>query len=97
MPRRPPRPKRHGSDPADAPQKHRWNLTLVDDPLTKTTAELRAIQPYKTDKVYSCPGCRQQIAPGTGHVVVVPLGSPSDRRHWHLPCWERRRERPADR
>ena len=63
------------------------------DPLTGTTAEVRKVQPYAADKPYRCPGCNQEIAPGVGHVVVVPLAEPGERRHWHTTCWERRSSR----
>ena len=53
--------------------------------------EVRFIQPFQALKRYACPGCTQEIAPGTGHVVVVPVEAPDLRRHWHRPCWERRR------
>jgi hypothetical protein len=52
-------------------------------------------------KEYRCPGCRQRIPPGVGHVVTWPAdgtGSVEDRRHWHLPCWNARsRRRPGGR
>ncbi len=71
----------------------RW--PLVTDPLTGTLAEERAIQPYQALKFYRCPGCNQQVAPGIGHVVVVPLSEPGERRHWHRACWSRRDRRPG--
>jgi hypothetical protein len=48
-------------------------------------------------KVYRCPGCDQEIRPGTAHVVVWPAETPglSERRHWHTTCWQRRPRRPA--
>ena len=64
---------------------------FVTDPLTGQTAELQQIQPYKARKEYVCPGCNQEIRPGTGHLVVVPLGHSDLRRHWHRPCYERAR------
>lgn len=46
-------------------------------------------------KAYSCPGCGQQIAPGTAHLVAWRadgvLGDEADlaaRRHWHVRCWK---------
>lgn len=42
-------------------------------------------------KAYRCPWCQQEIPPGTPHLVVWPDGRPEDRRHWHTPCWRRRR------
>ncbi|GAA1709162.1 hypothetical protein GCM10009809_01750 [Isoptericola hypogeus] len=49
------------------------------------------------DKTYRCPACRQDVAPGTTHVVAWPrdvVGGEQagleERRHWHSSCWERR-------
>ncbi|GAB2472885.1 hypothetical protein GCM10007967_29550 [Xylanimonas ulmi] len=49
------------------------------------------------DKTYRCPGCQQEIAPGTAHVVAWArdaIGGESagldSRRHWHRSCWARR-------
>ena len=58
--------------------------------------EVRRVQPYQAVKTYRCPGCNQDIAAGTGHVVVVPLEAPDLRRHWHSTCWGNRdRRRPG--
>ncbi|GGC12165.1 hypothetical protein [Cellulomonas carbonis] len=52
------------------------------------------------DKAYTCPGCRQQIPPGTAHVVawaadglLGPQAALDDRRHWHSACWQHRARR----
>jgi hypothetical protein len=48
------------------------------------------------DKAYRCPGCDQEIRPGTAHVVVWPAderGDLTDRRHWHSGCWRARDRR----
>ncbi|HVA74022.1 MAG TPA: hypothetical protein VNF71_05615 [Acidimicrobiales bacterium] len=55
--------------------------------------EVRFVHPFQAVKRYVCPGCQQEIAIGTGHVVVVPEGAPDLRRHWHRPCWDRRADR----
>lgn len=61
-------------------------------------ATVQRVQPYQARKTYICPGCQQDISPGTGHVVVVPRHDPDERRHWHHGCWEhRRRRRPGRR
>ena len=46
-------------------------------------------------KPYRCPGCDQEITPGTAHLVVWPEGSSGEdyRRHWHRPCWNARSRR----
>jgi hypothetical protein len=41
------------------------------------------------DKPYTCPGCDHTVRPGLRHLVVVPVGSPDERRHWHTDCWKR--------
>lgn len=43
------------------------------------------------EKTYRCPGCDHEIFPGVGHVVAWPVGGADERRHWHRPCWDRRR------
>ena len=67
--------------------------SLVESPEGPGLAEMRRIQPYQADKTYICPGCNQEIRPGTGHLVIVPLSDPAGRRHWHSPCWEHRADR----
>ncbi|MGO1317241.1 MAG: hypothetical protein ACTMIR_09440 [Cellulomonadaceae bacterium] len=49
-------------------------------------------------KSYRCPGCQQEIALGTAHVVawteqalLGPRAGVADRRHWHAACWRRGR------
>ena len=51
-------------------------------------------------KSYLCPGCRQEIPPGTAHVVAWRadhvLGADAaldERRHWHTGCWRARARR----
>lgn len=53
-----------------------------------------------TAKTYRCPGCQQEIVPGTPHVVAWAndslLGAEAalaDRRHWHTACWRARGHR----
>jgi hypothetical protein len=56
--------------------------------------------PGTGDKSYLCPGCRQEIPPGTAHVVAwsndALLGDQAAlelRRHWHSSCWAARGRR----
>ena len=51
-------------------------------------------------KTYRCPGCRQDIPPGTAHVVAWPAEGTfsrapgtDERRHWHGGCWRSRSRR----
>lgn len=68
----------------------------MTDPLSDGAVTVQRIQPYQARKVYLCPGCNQDVAPGVGHLVIVPHLTPDDRRHWHLACWEHRaRRRPG--
>jgi len=50
---------------------------------------VRAVQPVNAVKMYRCPGCNQEIRPGTGHVVAWREDDEEGRRHWHTPCWRR--------
>jgi len=50
-----------------------------------------------SEKTYRCPTCRQDIPPGTQHVVAWTRDGTGGeaagldaRRHWHTSCWERR-------
>ena len=60
---------------------------------------VRPVTGSAATKRYLCPGCRQQIEPGTPHVVAWPaeqlgaFGGPTDRRHWHTACWSARDRR----
>jgi hypothetical protein len=56
---------------------------------------VRQVPGAATAKVYRCPGCDQEIRPGTSHVVVWPeqTPGPAGRRHWHSACWQRRPRR----
>lgn len=50
-----------------------------------------------SERVYVCPGCRNDVGPGIEHVVAwptddVPFGTDAGvraRRHWHSECWRR--------
>lgn len=64
------------------------------------TWTVRSISAAAALKSYVCPGCRQQIPPGTAHLVAWTedvIGGPraglEDRRHWHRGCWDARGRR----
>jgi hypothetical protein len=54
-----------------------------------------AIPGARAVKTYRCPGCDQEIRPGTPHVAVWPFhdSDGADRRHWHTNCWAKRGHR----
>lgn len=57
---------------------------------------VRRISGAASTKTYRCPGCDQEVRPGTPHVVAWPFDRPGgedDRRHWHTPCWSARGRR----
>ncbi|HEX9032927.1 MAG TPA: hypothetical protein VF834_13895 [Streptosporangiaceae bacterium] len=60
---------------------------------------VRQVPGEAATKLYRCPGCDQEIRPGTAHVVVWPAETPglAERRHWHNACWQRRPRRPGPR
>ena len=65
--------------------------TFAGEPWT-----VRRLSGDSSDRTYLCPGCEQDIVPGTPHVVVWPevgVGGVGDRRHWHTPCWDARERR----
>ncbi len=87
MPRRHPRPEERrpvssGGDSAQV-EVHRdgsWNV--------------RRLTGVTVVKAYRCPGCQQEIAVGTPHVVAWPTESDGEeRRHWHTGCWAARERR----
>lgn len=57
---------------------------------------VRRLSGVTSGKSYTCPGCRREVQPGTGHVVVWPVEKAllsadalDERRHWHTACWTR--------
>ena len=59
--------------------------------------EVKPVAAARATKTYRCPGCDQEIRPGTAHVVAWPAyageSAVDDRRHWHTPCWANRMTR----
>ncbi|MGB7983243.1 MAG: hypothetical protein WCF36_20880 [Candidatus Nanopelagicales bacterium] len=60
---------------------------------------VRRITGAAATKAYRCPGCQQEIPPGTAHLVAWRADRHDGdeyRRHWHTPCWNARsRRRPG--
>jgi hypothetical protein len=54
---------------------------------------VRRVAGTASARAYRCPGCDQELRPGTPHVVAWPEGGPDDRRHWHTACWDARGRR----
>ncbi|GLZ48006.1 hypothetical protein Acsp06_41910 [Actinomycetospora sp. NBRC 106375] len=85
MPRRSRRPAR----PAPAPPPLRGGWVREEDGWM-----VRSISGTAATKTYRCPGCQQEIPPGTSHVVAWPadeVQEDTDRRHWHTGCWRQGR------
>jgi hypothetical protein len=57
-------------------------------------ATVRAVSGQK-GKTYRCPGCQQEIRPGTPHLVIAEGGDIEGRRHWHGVCWRQELKRRA--
>lgn len=56
---------------------------------------VQSLSPSSAVKYYTCPGCGQEIVPGTAHLVAWRadgiMGEADDiaaRRHWHSHCWQ---------
>ena len=58
---------------------------------------VRPVPGAAATKTYRCPGCDQEIRPGTAPLVVWPAYTPglAERWHWHRPCWQGRLNRHA--
>jgi hypothetical protein len=67
---------------------------------------VRQVTGAASDKTYRCPGCDQEIRPGTPHLVTWPAyardsdldpwdteSAADRRRHWHRACWQARGRR----
>jgi hypothetical protein len=69
----------------------------ADRGLVRTDGDwlVRSVPASAATKTYRCPGCDQEVVPGTPHVVVWQEGAAGaeDRRHWHSPCWAARDRR----
>ncbi|WP_328309566.1 hypothetical protein [Actinomycetospora sp. NBC_00405] len=87
------RSRRHPARPAPAPPPLRGGWVREEDGW-----RVRSISGTAATKTYRCPGCHQEIVPGTPHVVAWPADEVEDddnveRRHWHTGCWRRGRGR----
>jgi hypothetical protein len=91
----PARPRDEGEDDAEVPPLRLGPERIESGPDGDWV--VRAVPGEATAKTYRCPGCDQEIQPGTAHLVVWPAYTPglAERRHWHRPCWDRRLRRHA--
>jgi len=91
------RPRRSGPD--DEPEPLDVDRVLLGARRTEVKRDgVWNVQPQSAGsavKVYTCPGCGLEIAPGTSHVVAWRadglFGEDDDlaaRRHWHSHCWK---------
>ena len=65
------------------------------DPRRDGPWNVQPLAASSSTKVYTCPGCSLEIAPGTAHIVAWRadglMGEADDlaaRRHWHTHCWK---------
>ncbi|GAB7190449.1 hypothetical protein NUM3379_11550 [Kineococcus sp. NUM-3379] len=93
-----PRANRRRRDPAPGP------LSPVGMQRLQTGPDgdwvVRSVPGSASGKTYRCPGCLQDIPPGTAHLVAWPLegtfsraAGTEERRHWHGGCWRARGRR----
>ena len=87
----------------DEPPRELSTFTYGLDRREEWRGEEYAVRPLRgssSTKPYRCPGCEQEIRPGTPHIVVWPAhdSEAADRRHWHTGCWNARdRREPRNR
>ncbi|HXW46753.1 MAG TPA: ATP/GTP-binding protein [Streptosporangiaceae bacterium] len=99
-PGKPRRARRKGAAPAAAQEESEARL---GPPQTQEWPDgdwiVRQVPGAAATKMYRCPGCDQELRPGTAHVVVWPADAAGaeGRRHWHNACWQRRPRRPGPR
>ena len=95
-------PRRHRRSPADRtppPDPTPVGMQRVEEQPDGAYV-VRRVSGAGSAKTYRCPGCDQEVRPGTPHVVAWPADGPlggfgdvTDRRHWHTPCWAARSRR----
>ncbi|MGO9078924.1 MAG: ATP/GTP-binding protein [Streptosporangiaceae bacterium] len=101
MPRRPRGGLRAAAAPGQPAGRGGDPATRLGPPLTQSWPDgdwvVRQVPGAATAKTYRCPGCDQEIRPGTAHLVAWPADAPgpAERRHWHSACWQRRPRRPG--
>jgi hypothetical protein len=96
------RPRRkRGADAFDRPDDAPLDLTRAlfggrhTEPKRDGLWNVQPVAAASAVKVYTCPGCGNQVTPGTSHVVTWRadglMGESNDlaaRRHWHSHCWK---------
>ena len=86
------RPRKDGrrrEERADEDGRPAWLVESVE--IDGEDWSARPVTGAASTKAYRCPGCDHLIPPGTAHTVAWPSGRTDNRRHWHTPCWARRR------
>ncbi|HEX5188234.1 MAG TPA: ATP/GTP-binding protein [Streptosporangiaceae bacterium] len=98
---KPSRPRRAGRTPPASDKGDGESAARLGPPQVQEWPDgdwvVRQVPGSAAVKEYRCPGCDQEIRPGTAHVVVWPAETPglAERRHWHNACWRRRPRRPG--
>lgn len=83
--------ERYGFQSAESWRGEQWSVRHVSGSGPASAAGKR----------YRCPGCDQEIVPGTPHIVAWPADGTrmaggvgvEERRHWHTTCWQNRLRR----
>lgn len=60
---------------------------------------VRQVAAWRAVKDYTCPGCLRTIPSGVAHLVAWRSdwifgdeAAGAERRHWHVKCWQNRRQ-----
>lgn len=91
-----PRANRRRPDAADLNLARALGSAPRREPYAAREWFVRTISGASSQRAYLCPGCQQEVRPGTPHLVVWPadgVGGVDDRRHWHSACWGSRHRR----
>ncbi|RJL24519.1 ATP/GTP-binding protein [Bailinhaonella thermotolerans] len=84
-------PRRMRRSPEERPEPRVYGTERVEE-WSDGEWVVRSLTGSASGKAYRCPGCDQEIRPGTPHTVSWPnwAGGEAERRHWHNPCWRNR-------
>jgi hypothetical protein len=89
-----PRGRRSGEEVDDLDLSHILSGRLTSVQKRDGLWNVQPLTAANATKVYICPSCGLEIAPGIAHTVawradgiMGEAGDLAARRHWHLHCW----------